>query len=129
MSLDTADLIEIQQLYARYNTAIDTGDGETFGRCFVASGHLDSGIAKFDGREALAGFAVQTHESLPGMRHNTTNVLIDGDASGSARGSAFLIGYLTDGGYKVIVTGRYADELSKIDGEWRFTNRVFTADS
>ena len=27
MALSTADLIEINQLYARYNTAIDTGDG------------------------------------------------------------------------------------------------------
>lgn len=128
MSLETDDVIEIQQLYARYNTAIDTGDGETFGACFVEGGHMDSGISKLDGREALAGFAVQTHSAMPGMRHNATNLLIDDDGKGGARGSAFLIGYLTEGGYKVIVTGRYSDELVRTNEGWRFAKRIFRAD-
>ena len=129
MALDAADLIEIQQLYARYNTAIDTGDGETFGGCFVEGGYFDNGVSPLEGREAIGGFAVQTHTALPGMRHNATNVLIDEGPDGGARGSAFLIGYTTDGGYKVIVTGRYADELARTDEGWRFTKRVFKADA
>jgi hypothetical protein len=35
MPLTTDDTTEILQLYARYNTAIDTGDGKTFSGCFV----------------------------------------------------------------------------------------------
>jgi ketosteroid isomerase-like protein len=128
MSLESPDLIEIQQLYARYNTAIDTGDGDTFAGCFTKDAHFDSGISKIDGHEGIAGFAVETHSALPGMRHNATNILLDGDGSGTAQGSAFLIGYTTDGGYKVIVTGRYADELTRTDDGWRFTKRVFKAD-
>ena len=65
---------------------------------------------------------------MPGMRHNSTNIVIEGDGE-KATGSAFLIGYLVDGGYKVIVTGRYLDELVKTGGEWRFTRRVFKMDS
>ena len=129
MTLETADLIEIQQLYARYNTAIDTGDGEAFGNCFVGDGHFDSGIAQIDGREDIADFAIKTHSAMPGMRHNATNILLDGDSDGRAQGSAFLIGYLVDAGYKVIVTGRYTDELTKTSEGWRFTSRVFKADS
>ncbi len=133
MSLDTADQIEIQQLYARYNTAIDTGDGETFAGCFTLDGHFDSGVAQVDGRKDIAAFATKTHSTMPGMRHNATNIVVDGvvDSNGvsSAKGSAFLIGYLVDGGYKVIVTGRYHDELAKTDDGWRFTKRVFKADS
>ena len=128
MSLKTDDLIEIQQLYARYNTAIDTGDGKTFGACFVEAGHFDSGVGVLEGREAIGGFAVQTHTSMPGMRHNSTNILLDGDGD-QACGSAFLIGYLVDGGYKVIVTGRYTDELERTDAGWRFSRRVFKADA
>jgi hypothetical protein len=129
MNLASDDLTEILQLYARYSTAIDTGDGEAFGACFVANGLFDSGIGVHEGREAIGGFATQTHAAMPGMRHNATNIVIDGDGDGqSARGSTFLIGYLVDGGYKVIVTGRYLDELTKTSDGWRFSKRLFKAD-
>ncbi len=129
MSLSSDDIIEIQQQCARYNTAIDTGDGKGFAACFVPQGVFDSGMGDvIEGREGIAGFADQTHSAMPGMRHNVTNIVIEGDGS-HAQGSAFLIGYLTDGGYKVIVTGRYTDELTKTDDGWRFTKRIFKADS
>ena len=129
MSLNSDDIIEIQQHYARYNTAIDTGDGKGFAACFVPQGVFDSGMGDvIEGREGIAGFADQTHSAMPGMRHNVTNIVIEGDGS-HAQGSAFLIGYLTDGGYKVIVTGRYSDELTKTDDGWRFTKRIFKADA
>lgn len=130
MSLSTDDLVEIQHLYARYNTAIDTGDGKTFAECFSDHPHFDSGLSVIEDLEGIAGFAVQTHSAMPGMRHNSTNIVIDGKTTGDgATASAFLIGYLVDGGYKVIVTGRYLDELAQTEGGWRFTKRVFRADS
>jgi len=132
MSLDTNDLVEIQHLYSRYNTAIDTGDGKGFAACFVENGHFDSGMSVVDGREGIEAFAAQTHSAMPGMRHNATNIVLEGQGGGigtTATGSAFLIGYLVDGGYKVIVTGRYLDELEKTEDGWCFTKRVFRADS
>ena len=140
MKLSSHDLVEMQQLYARYNTAIDTGDGKGFAACFVEQGLFDSGMSVIEGREGIAAFAEQTHSAMPGMRHNTTNIVLDGeirdgeggadgDTLGDAQGSAFLIGYLTEGGYKVIVTGRYQDELKKTSDGWRFVKRVFRADS
>ncbi len=127
MPLDTSDTVAITQLYALYNTAIDTGDGKTFGNCFTPDGHFNSGHSVQDGQEAIAEFAVGTHKAMPSMRHNATNVLIEGEDE-HATGSAFLIGYTTDGGYKVIVTGRYRDELTRTSDGWRFTKRVFTMD-
>jgi len=127
MPLDTSDTVTISQLYALYNTAIDTGDGKTFANCFTPDGHFNSGHSVHDGREDIAEFAIQTHKALPGMRHNATNVLIEGEGD-QATGSAFLIGYNTDGGYKVIVTGRYRDELKRTSDGWRFTKRIFTMD-
>ncbi len=127
MSLSTDDITEILQLYSRYNTAIDTGDASGFGACFVSEGIFDNGMGIVTGRDDIAAFADRTHSAMPGMRHNATNIVVEGDGI-EARGSAFLIGYLVDGGYKVIVTGRYADELRKTDEGWRFTRRVFRAD-
>jgi len=128
MSLPTEDTTEILQLYSRYSTAIDTGDGAGFGGCFVDDGIFDNGMNALVGPVDIAEFANQTHSAMPGLRHNATNIVIDGDGP-SATGSAFLIVYLTDGGYKVITTGRYADELAKTDDGWRFTRRAFTPDT
>lgn len=128
MSLQTDDTLEILQLYARYNTAIDTGDGEAFAGCFVEGGVFDSGMGVHTGHAAIAAFAKQTHEHMPGMRHNATNIVIDGDDD-RATGSAFLIGYLVDGGFKVITTGRYRDELSRGSDGWRFTRRTYQPDA
>lgn len=128
MPLSTDDLIEIQHLYAKYNTAIDTGDGEGFARCYTEPAYFDSGMSVVESLEGIADFAVQTHTNMPGMRHNSTNIVLEGDGE-KAQGSAFLIGYLVDGGYKPIVTGRYRDELVKTAEGWRFTRRVFKMDS
>jgi uncharacterized protein (TIGR02246 family) len=127
MPLELEDTTAILQLYARYNTAIDTGDGETFGQCFAENGVFEPGHATITGHENLVEFAHQTHNAMPLMRHNATNILVDGDGS-NATSSSFLIGYLAGKEYKVIVTGRYADKLAKIDGRWRFTERVFSMD-
>lgn len=127
MSLSTDDTIHILQLYSRYNTAIDTGDSAGFGTCFAPDGVFDSGMSVVEGQTAISEFAAQTHSAMPGMRHNATNIVLEGDGE-NATGSAFLIGYLVDGGYKVIVTGRYTDELTKASEGWRFSKRVFRAD-
>ncbi len=127
MAISTDDLVQIQHLYARYNSAIDTGDGEAFGGCFVPAGVFNPGHALLEGHEAIAQFATDTHKNLPLMRHNATNIVIDGDSS-EATGSAFLIGYLAGPDYKVIVTGRYRDQLTNTSDGWRFTERVFSPD-
>jgi hypothetical protein len=128
MGLTTDDTTSILQLYSRYNTAIDTGESSDFGACFVSDGIFDNGMNVIEGQTSIAEFAAQTHSAMPGLRHNAVNIVVDGDGK-NATGSAFLIGYLVDGGYKVIVTGRYTDELTKASEGWRFTRRVFKADS
>ena len=74
-----------------------------------------------------AAFANDTHKNMPKMRHNATNLVIDGEGD-TATGSAFLIGYLAAPEYKVIVTGRYIDQLTRTSDGWRFTDRQFTMD-
>ena len=128
MPLTTDDVIEIQQLYARYNTAIDTGDGATFGGLFVPEGTFNPGHMLCEGQAAISEFAVKTHEAMPLMRHNATNVVVDGDGD-EATGSAFLLGYLAGSDYKVITTGRYQDKLTKTADGWRFTERVYHPDA
>lgn len=127
MALTTDDFVEITALYARYNHAIDSGDGAGFAACFTDDGHLDTGMGPSEGTEAIAAFAVGTHEMMPGLRHQANNIVVDGGPD-AASGAAFFVGYDVSEGYKVIITGRYADELVKSGDGWRFSKRVFTAD-
>ena len=78
MRLPTDDTTEILQLYARYNTAIDTGDADGFANCFVPDGLFDNGVAVIEGRDGISKFAEQTHSAMPGMRHNAMNIVADG---------------------------------------------------
>lgn len=127
MNLSTDETLEILQLYARYNTAIDSHDPKAFSACFVGEGRLDSSTGIFDGHDAIAGFAAAVNSNQPGMRHNPTNIVVEVDGQ-SATGSAFLICYDVQGGFRVTATGRYADRLRRTASGWRFTQRVFTPD-
>ena len=127
MNLSTDDTLEILQLYARYNTAIDSHDPKAFSACFVGDGRLDSSTGIFDGHDAIAGFASAVNSNQPGMRHNPTNIVVEGDGR-SATATAFLICYDVQVGFRVTATGRYADRLTRTVSGWRFTQRVFTPD-
>lgn len=125
--LPTEDTVAILQLYARYNTAIDTGDGEGFAGCFVPDGVFQSPLGVSTGHEEIAAFCDDNHKMLPDLRHMASNIVVDG-AGDEATGSAYLIGYRTAGGFQVIVTGRYRDTLARTPEGWRFVERTFTAD-
>jgi uncharacterized protein (TIGR02246 family) len=130
MALPTDDELAIHRLYARYCHAIDDGDGPAFAECFTADGALDGGLGEpIAGHEALAGFATAVATGMAGIRHQATNVLVDGDGD-AATGRAYLFCYLAGAeGNQVVTTGRYTDTLRKVNGEWRFEQRRFVADA
>jgi len=126
-SLTADDYIEIQQLYAHYNIAIDSGDAEGYAGTFVPDGVFNT----FAGHDALAGFVHRWRENMKGgnMRHWNTNLAITGTPEG-ADGSVYLL--LVDVSVKppVIATAaRYEDQLVKTPQGWRFKKRVTKGES
>jgi SnoaL-like domain len=123
--LSTQDYIEIQQLYATYNNAIDTGDAEGWAATFTPDGTFNT----FKGKDALVGFVQQWKDKMGGLnrRHWNANLSIQPTNDG-ATGKTLLM--LLDVASKAIVTtGSYADELVKTPQGWRFKNRQFTRDA
>ena len=113
MGLTVEDQLAIQDLAARYNFAIDTGDGDAFAAAFVENGALNAAGQVTEGRPALA------------------DVVIDGDGN-SATLKAYLQLSIMSGEpaqSTVLAIGGYDDTLSKEDGTWRFVRRTFTMDS
>src|SRR5271165_2755294 len=82
------DYVEIQQLYARYNNAIDSGDAEGYAATFVPDGVFNT----FTGHDALVGFINDWRGKMNGgaQRHWNTNLTIMPSAEG-ATGTVYLM--------------------------------------
>jgi uncharacterized protein (TIGR02246 family) len=131
MGLTIEDQLAIQGLSARYNFAIDTGDGEAFSAAFVENGVLDAAGQVTEGRAALADYARAFAASVRAPRHVVSNLVLDGDGK-FATLKAYLQLSIMSGEppqSTVLAIGGYDDTLSKEDGTWRFVRRTFTMDT
>jgi len=125
--LSAQDYFEIQQLYARYNIAIDNGDAEGWAATFTPDGVFNT----FSGHDALVGFIKTWREKLNGAtrKHWNNNLQITG-TSKEATASVYLI--LVDFSTKppsILTTATYSDSLVKTKDGWRFTKRTTKGDS
>jgi hypothetical protein len=121
-SLTADDYIEIQQLYAQYNNAIDSGDAEGYAGTFIPEGVFNT----FNGHDALVGFIHRWRDQMKGgnMRHWNTNLAITGTPEG-ANGSVYLL--LVDVSVRppvISTAAKYEDQLVKTPQGWRFKKRV-----
>lgn len=124
--LSPQDHAEIQQLYAKYNHAIDSGNAEEWAATFTADGVFNN---RFTGREALIGFVNNWKVNGTSRRHWNSNLTVTASGQG-AKGSVYLM--LLDVGVKpaaVMATGVYSDELVKIADGWRFKSRAVKMDA
>jgi hypothetical protein len=125
--MSAPDYFEIQQLYARYNIAIDSGDAEGWAATFTPDGVFNT----FKGHDALVGFVNMWREKLNGAtrKHWNNNLLITGDSK-QATASVYLI--LVDFNTKppsIVGTASYTDSLVKTKDGWRFTKRITKGDT
>ena len=123
--LSTQDYIDIEQLYATYNHAIDAGDGEAWAATFTPDGTFN----KFTGHDQLVGFIQAWKEKMNGgnRRHWNTNLRIVPSKDGA---SASVLLMLVDVNTKSIVaTGMYNDTLVKTANGWRFKTRQTKMDT
>jgi len=124
-SLTVADYTEIQQLYAKYNMAIDSGDEAGWAGTFTPDG-VFGGTTK--GTDQLKAFVKGFFTKFKGnARHWNSNLVITPTADG-AKGSCYLI--LMDVTTKAVVTtGIYMDSLVKTPAGWRFKERAVKGDA
>ena len=126
------DKLAIEELIAHYNQSLDRGDYESWLACWADDAVFD-GLGKvLTGIQAIRGFA-DGYEAgyrlrLNALRHFTINILsqIDGDRATSS--SYVQLTTLADKGTRFVLTGRYEDDLKRIDGRWRFTRRKLHQD-
>ncbi|TMA77979.1 MAG: nuclear transport factor 2 family protein [Deltaproteobacteria bacterium] len=121
--LSSDDRHAIGELLARYCFAIDYGRWSEFGAFFTEGCTLDFGklMGTFTGQEGIARFAETLKASGVFMRHYTTNVVIRGDGGDGdgAHAESYVLAMTGAPGNLSQTTGRYEDDLVKIDGRWR----------
>ena len=126
------DKLAIEELIARYNHSIDSGDMVTWLDCWTEDAVMD-GIGKYlVGKAAIREFANNYQRDygsrMPGGRHFTVNIAsqIDGDQASS---HAYLQLWSTGAnGAQIAFTGVYDDTLLKQEGVWRFSSRKMVRD-
>lgn len=123
--LTADDLVEIQQLYATYNWAIDAGDSKGYAATFTPDGVFNTHV----GHDAIVKFADGFHAGLGShVRHWNTNLMIRPTPTG-ANGQVYLL--LVDYATKppsLFASASYSDELVKTAQGWRFTKRTTKGD-
>ena len=123
--LTSDDLVEIQQLYAKYNWTLDAGDAEGYASTFTPDGVFNNNA----GHDAIVKFANTFHAGLGAhVHHWNTNLMITPTPEG-ASGQVYLV--LVDFANKpatIATSATYSDELVKTAQGWRFKKRATKGD-
>ncbi len=119
--------VEIAELIARYNFAIDHDDFQGWADCFAPDGIFDGMIGCYAARAELERFTNDVKAltaTTPNLRHYVTNILTEVNGN-EARSRCFLMMTSTtkEGGTKVVIAGEYQDDLVKHNGRWLFKRR------
>ena len=126
-TLTAQDLIDIQQLYAKYNWTLDAGDSEGYASTFTSDGVFNNNV----GHDAIVKFADTFHAGLGAhVRHWNTNLMILPSADGGATGQVYLV--LVDFATKpptIATSASYSDQLVKTPQGWRFKKRQTKGDA
>jgi len=127
--LTAADYAEIQQLYAHYAFAYDSGATEEYVRLFTPDGvFIITDGETYKGSDRLAALARgDGKKNKFTLNHFTTNIAIDPSPEG-AKGRAYLaVIQVRKGGERWIrSSGLYEDALVKTRDGWRFKTRLYT---
>ncbi len=127
----------VTELLFTYAERIDAGDFDGLADLFTdAVVTAEGGVAARGRDEVLAMYTASTRrypdDGTPKTKHVTTNLIIDADDDA---GTATCRSYFTVMqavpnalGLQPVVSGRYRDSFTRVDGVWRFTTRHMIVD-
>lgn len=129
MTLTANDIAEIIDLGHAYNLAVDAHDPDAWVDCFTDDGEVVSPFGNPKGRDELRAWIGGIVDNLTGTRHFTGNEVVTGDGDRATMRSYYFVVGTTEAPPAVGATGSYEDELTRTDGQWRFTRRTHTVDA
>ena len=124
-SMTAQDYIDIQQLYARFYQALDSGDAETWADTFTPDGIWNTTTK---GHDALVENNKRGGQNKP-LRHSNSNLIITPTAEGATGRLYVFQTNITTKPPSVATYSRYDDTLVKTSQGWRFKTRQRPADT
>jgi uncharacterized protein (TIGR02246 family) len=121
------DVDQIRQLIARYCHLVDARRIEEWVDCFTDDGVFELRGSRTQGRDALLKMGEGIRQSGMSSRHWVTNVLVDVDGD-EATSESYLMMLSATAEPVIGVSGVYRDRVRRVDGRWRFAERVVTFD-
>ncbi|MDX2974414.1 nuclear transport factor 2 family protein [Kribbella solani] len=121
--LAAADLLEINDLYARYAHCFDLGEPGAAAELFTADGSFTRADGRVTcGRDQLRGLG----EGTVGVRHLYTNIRIVADGKDRASGSCYNLRLRVDAGTAPVIHafGLMTDVFIRTADGWRFQSRT-----
>jgi len=129
------DVQAITSLVHRYAALIDAGDLDGVAALFEhATWGAGTRSERLRGTEEVRrgyGGVILYEDGTPRTKHVITNLVIDVRASSThaTAGSYFTVLQATDElSLQPIIAGRYEDRFEKVDGAWRFSERIIHPD-
>jgi 3-phenylpropionate/cinnamic acid dioxygenase small subunit len=126
----TEPVTQISNLMFRYAELFDTGRFDEFAALFE-HGQWHKAPPGVAATWQWIDDNVQLYDGRPRTKHVTTNVVVDVDeGAGTATASAYVTIFqaLPDFPLQPIFSGRYQDRLTRIDGQWWWTERRVIGD-
>ena len=122
MALSTADRLEILDLAARYNFAIDEADGERWRRRSRRTACSTGDGARSSARRRSPRSWTTSKSTWPGRSTGRTTTSSPGDGD-QATHRCYLNLIRGESG-ESLLRAKYNDTLVKVGGEWKFSRRV-----
>lgn len=130
--LGSDDRFEIQDLFARYSWALDTGEPDALAATFTPDGQLIEEVFEtpdiWQGRDGVRAMArhYMASPNFPGRQHHATMPLYEATAADrcTARSFVFVTEVHGEPPMELRFSGYYLDDLIKIDGQWLFQTRL-----
>ena len=117
------DRVEIRELTARYNNAIDNGDVEGFIDCFIPDGiFYTTADVQLKGREQIRSFGSVLGY---GCIHMTMDAIVTVDGDKARQSCTMLVAKRQKDkqDVSIVTTGRYDDHLVRTAEGWLFASR------
>ena len=129
--LSVEDRLAIQDVYARYAWALDTGQVEDLAACFTEDTVIIEEVFedpdRWEGRHGVRalGNHYKSAPNFPGRQHHISNLVMDGSGDECrARSFVFVTECQGEPPYLLRFTGHYEDRLVKQEGQWLFKERI-----
>ena len=123
------DTEAITNLIHEYAYRLDAGDIDGVVALFE---HAELGSTRHDRRSRGAEQARTVYDGViiyddgtPKTLHQITNVMVRIDGDAAAARSCFTVLQVTGQGLHPVLAGEYHDRFERVEGAWRFTERIF----